>query len=95
MELSTLELATQLARLAAQVERLQADVAALRLVLLGDGAQGGLVAAVNRLQHAVDLLSREAELNRMRGWQFRLALYGWMVSAILAALAAALQFLRR
>lgn len=93
-ELNALELATQLARLAAQVERLQADVAALRLVLLGDGSSGGLVAAVNRLQHVVETLSHDAETSRFRAWQFRLALYGWIVSIALAALAAVLQFAR-
>lgn len=93
--MNEIELATQMARLAAQVERLQADVAALRLVLLGDGASGGLVAAVNRLQQVVESLSREAEVTRLRAWQFRLALYGWVVSIALAALTAAIQFLRR
>ena len=84
IELSELtDLKTTVARLAAETERLSEELCRLRSLLYGDGSPGLKTTVQMISEWIAEEKARQAEEQR-KAWQLRLAIWGWVVAAVLA-----------
>lgn len=74
----------RLARLSTEIERLSCEIERLRTLLYGDGSPG-LRTTVHLLAEWVEAEKARREEERRKAWQLKVAVWGWVVAAVLTA----------